>query len=141
VGLAGSVTATASAAGLYAFGGFSLRWPMALSFASFWLVGPVLDSYVAVVGRVGGSADHRRAFGRGWAGLVALLLAGVAGNLAHLGGKLALGVLRQHATLWGLPSGVYECVTYCVFGMAAGLVAWGITMGVGRGGSPPRSRV
>jgi hypothetical protein len=120
---AASVSSTSTAVGLYCFGGFSLRWPLVLTFGTFWLVGPVLDLYVLLVERM---APRRRMGAGSRLGLVLLPLAGVVGNFAHLGLKVLFGTMRPHVARLGLGAGLYEAVTYLVFGLAAGIAAYAL---------------
>jgi hypothetical protein len=125
LGAAATVASTTTALGLYAFGGLSPRWPVVADVATFWAVGPVLDICVLLARAPRGGAERR---GTPWAAVrlaAWAAVAGVVGNLAHLGSKVLLGVIGPHRPGWGLPSGVYEVVTYAVFGAAAGLVACG----------------
>ena len=118
---AGGISSTSMAMGLYAFGGFSLRWPLALSFGSYLLVGPALDLWWAGFGRLVRGGDRRR-----YLAWVLVPLAGVIGNYAHLLSKLAFGIIRPHGVLLGMRGGVLEFVTYLVFGLASGFLALGI---------------
>jgi hypothetical protein len=120
--LATSVATTTTALSMYGFSGFSIRWPVVLTFGTFWLVGPVLD-LMAQFARNRTGWQPGRAVSRVRA-LLALAAAGVACNLAHLGLKLGFGVMRPHVPKFGLPSYVYELVTYVVFGLAAGVLTF-----------------
>ena len=124
---AGTVSSTSAAVGLYAFGGFSSRWPVLLSFATFWLVGPVLDFCAALVDRFRRGDERSGSAFAGWAGFILLPLAGVAGNYAHLAGKVLYRVIRPHTPRFGLAPGLYEVTTYLVFGVVAGLAAYGLS--------------
>jgi len=115
--LATSLSTTTMAFTVCACGGFSLRWPTVLTFGTFWLVGPVID-LMARFTRAGASRLRE---------LLGLILTGMAANLAHLGLKLGFGVMRPHAPKFGLPSGIFELVTYTVFGLAAGIVVFLLT--------------
>jgi len=117
---AASVASTSAAVSLYALGGLSFRWPLALSFGTFWLVGPVLDLYVLFAQRLTHVAGSKAL------GLVSVALAGVVGNFAHLALKAGFGAIGVHAPGLGLPRGAFEGVTYFAFGLAAGLSAWGL---------------
>jgi len=120
---AASVASTSLAAGLFALGGFSLHWPVVLTFGTFWLVGPVLDLYLLFVdGKRSDRVESRLSVAGRWAWLV-LPVGGVAGNFAHLALKLGFGVMRPHAGGMGIPGGYYEAVTYLAFGLAAGVIA------------------
>ena len=118
---AGTVGSTTMALGMVAFGGFNLRWPMMMSFGTYWAVGPALDSYVGLV---------RRFVGRikvgGPMAMVVVPLAGVVGNYTHFASKHLFGVIRPNKVGWGLPAGVYPLATYFIFGLAAGFVALGM---------------
>ncbi len=141
---AGSVASTSLAAGLFAFGGFSLHWPLVLSFGTFWLVGPVLDLYwLFVTGSPTGEEKGTFSFSAqqpsapvagekvnvpssspGWWRLLVVPMAGVVGNLAHLGWKLAFGVMRSHGSGVGMPGWLYELLCYVAFGLAAGILGY-----------------
>jgi len=120
---AASISTTSTALGLYAFGGFTLRWPLVVSFGTYWLVGPVLDLYVLLIGGLAARGEGRGAR-LAW---LFVPLAGVVGNYAHLALKLLFGAMGRHAPGLGLPSGLYEAATYLVFGLAAGVVAYGLS--------------
>jgi len=123
---AGTMASTSAALAMFCLRGFSLRWPLVATFGSFWLVGPALDLYVATIARfVLRSREHGR-WPVGLRGAAFAALAGVAGNYAHLALKLLFGAMRPHAPRFGLASGLYEMVTYLVFGLAAGLVAYAV---------------
>ena len=47
-------------------------------------------------------------------------------NYAHLTSKVLLAVIRPHTPRFGLTHGLYEMVTYLVFGAAAGLLAYAV---------------
>lgn len=121
---AATVASTGLAVGLFAFGGFSLHWPLVLTFGTFWLVGPVLDLCVLFVAALGADGARAGLTGR-WAWLL-LPAAGVVGNFAHLVLKLGFGVMRPHAGELGLPAAAYTAASYLVFGLAAGSLAWAI---------------
>ena len=123
---AGGISSTSMAMGLYAFGGFSLRWPLALSFGSYLLVGPALDLCWVGFDRLFGESDRAGSGLHGYLAWVLVPLAGVIGNYAHLLSKLALGIIRPHGVLLGMRGGVLEFVTYLVFGLASGFLALGI---------------
>ena len=126
---AASMASTSMGLGLYALDGFSLRWPLLASFGTFWLVGPVLDVFVLATARPA-RGDGAAAAPCGRWGLVLIPLAGLVGNFAHLGLKFATGAIGFHATALGLPRGVLESVTYLVFGLAAGLLAYALLIPV-----------
>jgi len=119
-GVTGTLAATTAAAGMAAFGGFGLRWPLFLEFGTFWLVGPVLD-LAALALRRGGKRPS------GGLSAPAMLLLGLAANWAHLALKVFHGVIRLHAPRLGLAPRLYEVVTYAVFGVIAGVLAYGLT--------------
>jgi len=123
---AAGISSTSMAMGLYAFGGFNLRWPLVLSFSSYWLVGPVLDLCWVGFGCLFGESDRAGSGLRGYVAWVLVPLAGVMGNYAHLIAKLAFGIIRPHGALLGMRGGVLEFVTYLVFGLASGFLALGI---------------
>ena len=129
---AGTACSTTMAVGMYAFRGFSFRWPVMLSFATYLAVGPVLDICEALLDRLTGITGRDGGRYAGLAGLVCCGLAGVAANYAHLAAKVACRVIRPHAPRFGLSAGWYELTTYFVFGLSAGLLAYGITRPVVR---------
>ncbi len=114
--MAGAVATTSLGVGLLAFGGLGARWPLAASFGTFWLVGPLLDLFVLSFER---EASRPRLTGR-WA-WVLLPLGGLVGNLAHLALKVAFGAMWAHPAGW-----LFELATYTAFGLAAGLIACAI---------------
>ena len=124
---AGTLATTSLASGLLAFGGLGRHWPLAASFGTFWLVGPVLDLCVFSFER---GATHPRLTGR-WAWLL-LPMAGVVGNLAHLALKVAFGAMWAHPGALGLPGWLFESASHAVFGLAAGIVAYAILVPFGR---------
>ena len=120
-----TISSTSAAAGLCLIGGMSPRWPLLPTFATFWLVGPILDGYIWVLRRCSkGSASERHRLGVPFAPLFTVL-SGVLGNYAHLGLKLSFGVFRPHAPLFGLSAVTLPLVTYFIFGLASGVLAYG----------------
>jgi len=122
---AATICSTVTTLGMYSFGGFGFRWPVALSFATFWLVGPALDCYAWLTDRLSNSGRQGAGF-TGRLGIVFVPLAGVVANYAHLASKVGYKVIRPHTPRFGLVPGWYEGVTYFVFGLVAGLVAYGL---------------
>jgi hypothetical protein len=120
--MAGTVATAGLGAGLLAFGGLGGHWPAATTFATFWLVGPVLDLCAFSLEPDGGARP--RLTGR-WA-WVLLPLGGLVGNFAHLALKVALGAMWAHPGALGLPGWLFELSTYTVFGLAAGAIAYAI---------------
>jgi len=116
-----TVSSTTAALGMCALRGLSLRWPLLLAWGTFWLVGPVLDLYVWLVGKRIATKGAQRSR------LLSAMLAGVVANYAHLGWKVLFGVFRSHGPRWGLPGAVFPLVTYFVFGLAAGAIAYALT--------------
>jgi len=116
-----TIAATVSSVTRFAVGGFSLRWPAALSFVTYWAVGPAIDYYVSLVERLDEAAGRGDRDGR--FGLPSMLLAGIVGNYAHLAAKVGLGVIRSHVPYPGLDPGWYELTTYFFFGAIAGAMA------------------
>jgi len=121
---AGTVCSTVTAVGLYAFGGFSLRWPVVLSFGTYWLVGPALDFYVSLIEAVSSSLGRKDYRFPGRLAVIVLPVAGVVGNYAALFSKVLFQVIRPHRARFGIAPGVYEIVTYLVFGLVAGSLAY-----------------
>jgi len=122
--VSGAATAAAaiSAAVRAAISGFSLRWPVASSLATYLAVGPALDSYALLVSRVSSRRPCACVAPRPM--LLVMPLAGVVGNYAHLAAKVALGVMRPHAPLPGFGPYSYELATYLAFGAASGAAAY-----------------
>jgi len=123
---AGSIASTTTAVGLYAFRGFSLRWPLVLAFGTYWLVGPVLDLYVQLLQRRFERAGADPASVAARLVVVWVALAGAVGNFAHLGLKVFFGVIRPHGARFGLSPVLFLLLSYLVFGLAAGVVASGV---------------
>ena len=134
-----SIASTSAAVGLFAFGGLGLRWPALLTWASFWLVGPALDGYTWLVARLAVRREGTRT--SSWIRtLVLVALAGVVGNYAHLLLKLSFQVMRPHHGRLGLSAGGYVATTYLVFGLVAGVLAWGLAGALKAAGRPHRPR-
>ena len=125
-----SVAGTSAAMGLYAFGGLSLRWPPVLAWSTFCLVGPALDAYAWMIGRSGTRSRGKDSGFSGRTGFLLAALAGVVGNYAHLALKLGLQVIRPHPVRFGLPPAVFALSSYLLFGLAAGILAYGLARGV-----------
>ncbi len=112
--IGGSAGALAASLGTMAAGGnlagSGVHLPVAV------LAGGVLDVAVHVIER------HR--LGAVWA-IPLMGLAGLAANLVMLGKRLLVPSLRLHHFLWtsGLAA---RCLSYAVFGLAAGLVGAGV---------------
>ena len=121
---AGTAASTTTALGLYCLRGFSLRWPVLLSFGTYWAVGPALDFYVLLLDKLVGNPDRTRSVLAGPLGVVFLAVGGVVANYAHLASKVLLAVIRSHTPRFGLAPGLYEMATYLVFGLAAGILAF-----------------
>jgi hypothetical protein len=124
---AGTLASTGTAVGLCALGGFGCRFPEVLEFGTYWVVGPVLDLWMQALGGWTRTAEGRRSLLVGPFGVAAMALAGLLANLSHLGSKLGFGVIRVHTPRFGLPPGVYDLVTFTVFGLAAGVLAYVIS--------------
>ena len=125
---AGTVSSSAAALGMCALHGFSIRWPMFLTWGSFWLVGPALDAFAWLINRRSSSLFSR-------AGFIFAIMAGVIGNYAHFVLKLMFGIYRPHAGGFVLP-----LLTYFGFGVAAGAVAYGLVRPFARRKMPNRKR-
>lgn len=120
----GTVASTSAALGIFALRGLSARWPPMLAVATYWAVGPALDFYVLLVARL--VTGERRLSGA--VGLAVAAVGGVVANYAHLASKVGLAVIRPHAPRLGLAPGLYELVTYLVFGLLAGLLAYSLSL-------------
>ena len=112
--LGGSAGALAASLGTMAAGGHLAGAGMHLPVAV--LAGGVLDVAVHVI--------ERRRLGAVWA-IPLMGLAGLAANLVMLGKRLLVPSFQVHHFLWtsGL---VARCLSYAVFGLAAGLVGAGV---------------
>lgn len=144
---AGSAASTSTALGMYALGGFGLRLPLILNFGTFWLVGPVLDLFMLAVAWWERTAEGRRRLLAGPFGVLLLAAAGLLTNMAHLGLKVGFGAPPRPGPGLGLGGGgglggglghgarraaeaaaggltAWPLLTYTVFGLAAGVLAY-----------------
>ena len=132
-----TVASTSAALGMFVLRGLGTRWPPVVTVATYWMVGPAIDFYLLLLDRLAGGA--RRCL-TGRLGVVFLAVGGVVGSYAHLASKVGLAVIRPHTPRFGLAPGLYEMVTYLVFGLLVGLAAYTLASPLLRRGRAPATQ-